>query len=315
MRSPFEGFPNNGYLTPVYFQIEALEKYFSNPQYIVHYADYRGTIYPREECENEDEYEYIKDFGLAWNKTNRWDRAIVLFYGDILKMPVKSQCYWYSYLVNSQENYVPNDGFITNLILGDWVEDISLYQALIIELSIINQMCQAMGLPNLFRKEFSDSFECNSNRPHNFHVLLTPTAGNYYPFVETLEKMTTGNINEQVFLLGKGSLKPIDKKDSEGNNRGSLSMLSEWLCVNVVGADIENAVTKPLRKLIKERQVNAHKLYSNDYDRIYWQKQSEMLHGVYTAIRNIRLIFANHPQAKSVEVPMYIFDGEHIRDY
>ena len=42
---------------------------------------------------------------------------------------------------------------------------------------------------------------------------------------------------------------------------------------------------------------------------------NEFIENVYIAVRNIRLLMANHPMCKNVEIPDYLYDGRHIRTY
>ena len=87
--------------------------------------------------------EYLKNFGLAYNKREEFDRAIVTFADDLIKLPPKMQSHFYSYYLDNQDDYYPNEGFVKNLILGEWVDTISIYQALTMELHYINKMCEA----------------------------------------------------------------------------------------------------------------------------------------------------------------------------
>jgi len=319
INGPFSGLLSaSDPLKMVYFKNEVLEKYFNDPQYQIFYSDYRGSIY----LTNEDApYEEVRDFGHAYNKDNKYSRAIVVFAGDLIEMPIPMQCYWYSYYLSNQDDYYPNYGFFKNLILGEWVDDISIYQALLMEEHYINKMCETIGLPKLFREEFDLENSYQNNRPSNYHSILLPTEARFFDFVITLEKITTGNINIKTFqkeiASGNGTPRiiPITSIDDDGKNKGSQAMLNEWLKTNIRFADIDNIISAPLKKLIRMRQTPAHKLFENKYDTTVWEKQNQLMHDVYSAIRNIRLLFANHPSAKTVEIPDYLYDGKHIRIY
>lgn len=316
MNSPFSGIYEKNSIELVYFKMEVLEKYFEDPKYLVFYSDYRGSICLADEYVKDDdtEYEYLRDFGLAYEENDSLQRAIVIFACDIFSMSIKMQCHWFSYLLEDQEKYIPNYGFYKNLVLGEWVENISIYQALTMEIEYTNKMCKSMRLPELYLKEFPSDGRLQNERPNNYHTILLPTQKRYYDFVNTLEKMTTGNINKKLFTEYHYGFVEINDKDDNGNYKGSLSMLCEWLSKNT-SANVENSIKKPLRKLIKERQTPAHIIYKNEYDTSIWKRQKELMHNTYVAIRNIRLLFANHPDAKQVEIPVYLFDGKHIVDY
>lgn len=99
--SPFtDRFGSQHTLKPVYFSIEVLERYFDDPKYLVFYSDYRDSICLKDEYATDDDYEYIRDFGLAYKQDDTNERAVVTFFGDMLKLPYKAQCYWFSYLLD-----------------------------------------------------------------------------------------------------------------------------------------------------------------------------------------------------------------------
>lgn len=318
-KSPFSGLfnQNSDFLTPVYFSIEALEKYYDDPKYLVFFTDYRGTICLDDKyvSSSGDNFENIKNFGLAYQKNDRYQRAIVLFATDLFEMPLKQQCYWYSFLLDHQENYYPNSGFVQNLILGEWVEEISIFQALTMELHYINLMCDAMGIPHMFKKEFPSDGRLQNERPNNYHTILLPTAERYYNFVSTLEKMLTGNLDIKCFQKETPTTLAVNRKDERGNNKGSVTMLCDWFSINISHVDIESLLRTPLRNLVKIRQTPAHEIYDNKYDPSFWKRQDDLMQEVYIAIRNIRLLLANHPQACTVTIPDVLFDGEHIAIY
>lgn len=310
-------------LKPVYFKIDVIERYFKDPKYLIDYSDYRGSIALDDsyfDSDNLDDYEYIKDFGLAYSKISHFKRAIVIFADDLIKMPAKVQGYWFYYLIDKQKDYFPNEGFVKNLIYGEWVEDISIYQALLMELHFINKMCEAISITPMFREEYSYDGSSQNQRPIAYHNILMPTRENYYSFVNTLEKITTSNINIKTFLCSPSTIKKVDGTyiDESGTtrNKGSVMLLSEWLGLNIVGnPNIQSYIIEPLKRLVKLRQTPAHKLYKNEYDETIWNDQNELIRNICKAIRYIRLLLANHPLSKAIVIPEYLYDGKHIRIY
>ena len=225
------------------------------------------------------------------------------------------QSHFHSYYLENQSDYYPNEGFVKNLIYGEWVDTISIYEALTLELHYINEMCVAIGIPKMFLKEFPSDTPLQNERPINFHTLLLPTKKRYYDFILTLEKMITGNINIETFITNTPTTKAVDRKNEKGEIKGSLTLLIEWLELNVKLVDIKQKVGTPLRDLIKKRQTPAHSTFKNEYDSSLWTEQNEFMIKIYTAVRNIRLILTNHPKSKTVEIPDYLYDGKHIRTY
>ncbi len=100
----------NGILQLAYFSVEVLERYYHDPRYLVFYNDYRGSIcldsqYIKSDSSN---FDYVKNFGLAYQKDNRNMRVVIVFAADLFDMPIAQQHYWRSYFLDNQEDYIPN---------------------------------------------------------------------------------------------------------------------------------------------------------------------------------------------------------------
>ena len=118
----------------------------------------------------------------------------MVFAGDLIELPCKMQSHFHSYYLENQDEYYPSGEFVKNLIYGEWIDTISIYQALTMEIHYINEMCTAIGIPKIFLKEYPMDARLQNERPNNFHTILVPTQKRYYDFIITLEKMITGNI-------------------------------------------------------------------------------------------------------------------------
>lgn len=316
MENIFELIADGDYFKVVYFDVHVLEKYFSNPKYIVFYSGYRGKISIRDEFSDESQgSEYVKNFGLAYSKDNDEHRVIIAFASDLARLSDKAQGHWYSHLLEDSDRYYPNNGFVKNLIYGEWVEDISIFDALLMEIHFINEMCESIGLTKLYREEFKYNTMNKDDRPIYYHIVLLPTRDNYYNFINTLEKLVINNMQTQTFLDNAPYICGVDIKNDEGFNKGTLVLLSEWFTRNTDAPDIEKNIINPLKKLRKIRQKPAHELYENIYDEKIWIDQKDLMHDVYSAVRSIRLLFANHPLSRNVEVPKILFEGKNIVQY
>jgi len=316
MKNIFEDIANGNFLKVVYFDIHVLERYFNNPKYYVFYSGYRGKISIKDEFyEESDGSEYVKNFGLAYDKKNSEKRAIVAFTTDLSNLSTKAQAHWYSFMYDKSENYYPNNGFVKNLINGEWVDDISIFNAMLMEIQIINLMCSSIGITNFFREEFSPNSMNKEDKPINFHVILLPTRDNYYNFINTLEKLVINNIQPQAFIDNSHLIRGVERKTNEGYNKGTLLMLSEWFAQNNSANNVDTDIIAPLKKLRKLRQKPAHKLYKNVYDEKIWTDQKKIMHSTYSAIRWIRLLLTNHPLCEKVEVPDILFNGTNIVQY
>ena len=316
MQNIFEDIAGGNYFKVVYFDVHVLERYFNNPKYYVFYSGYRGKISIKDEYYDENtESEYIKNFGLAYENKNPERRAIVAFASDLAKISKKAQGHWYSYLLENTEEYHPNNGFIKNLIHGEWVENISIFDALLMEIHVINKMCESIEIPKLYKEEFKYNTMNKEDRPINYHIVLLPTRDNYYNFINTLEKLVVNNLEPDTFTQDAHLIRGVERKSEEGFNKGTLVLMKDWFKQNVQADDIEENIIKPLKKLRKIRQKPAHQLYENVYDEQIWIDQKKLMHNVYTAVRNIRLLLANHPLSKDVKIPKILFEGKKIVQY
>ncbi len=316
MSNIFEIIAGGNYFKVVYFDVHVLERYFNNPKYSVFYSDYRGSISIKDEYfDVTNESEYVKNFGLAYNKKNPEKRAIVAFAADLAKLSGKAQSHWHSLLLDNSEDYYPNEGFVKNLIRGEWVENISIFDALLMEIHLINKMCECIEIPKMFKEEFKFNTMNKEDRPINYHIVLLPTRDNYYSFISTLEKLVINNLEPKTFTTDSLLIKAVESKTDEGNNKGTLVLLSEWFSQNVKAEEIDKKIIAPLKNLRKIRQKPAHELYANIYDEKIWIDQKKLMHNVYSAVRAIRLLLANHPLGRHVKIPEVLFDGKHIVQY
>jgi len=299
----------------IFFNVEILETYFQDPRYKVFWSDYRGSIIISDEFYDENiDNEYIRDFGLGYHKKRLYEERVVgVFLGDLADLSLNAQLKWKINYITSQQDYIINDGFYKNLILGEWIDEVSIYSAVLDEMIVINMMCDNMGIPYLFNKTYdSHSYD----KPDDYRIMFLPTLKNYYSFMQALEKIIVHNINYKTFTTASRFIRSVERKDDKGCLKGSLLMMSEWLKQNIrTNEDIDELIISPLRTIRKIRQVPAHEIYSNQYDKSLYNKQNKILLGTYKAIRSIRLFFANYPGNKIIKIPEYLVTGENIRIY
>lgn len=299
----------------IYFNIEILERYVNNPKFLIMDNGYRGNIYPKDEYIEDKaiEDEYIKDYGMAYIDGEQLERAVGVFVSDLAKLSSQKQMLWKGFELPNQRKCKINSGFCCNLIKGEWVTEIWIFHALIEEMKVINEQCEHMGIPKLFNKTFGTHY---SQMPEGFRNILLPTLKNYYDFVLVLEKIVVHNISYKTFQKDAPHIRSIDRKDESGKDKGSLAMFEEWLSKNIrTQENLADLIIKPLKNIRNIRQKPAHELTSNEYDITLYQKQFNLMNDTYTAIRAIRLFFANHPLAKDVKVPEYLVSGKGIVNY
>lgn len=299
----------------IFFNIEILERYVNNPKFVIMDNGYRGNIYVRNKYISDKtiENEYIKDYGMAYIDGKHLERAVGVFACDLAKLSSQKQMLWKGFELSSQEKCKINSGFVDNLINGKWVMKTWIYHALIEEMKVINEQCEHMRIPKLFNKTFGTHY---SEMPEGYRNIFLPTLKNYYDFVLVLEKIIVHNISYKTFPKDSLYIRSIDRKDESGKDKGSLVIFEEWLSKNICTKEnIADLVIKPLKNIRKIRQKPAHELTSNEYDVTLYQEQFNLMNDAYTAIRSIRLFFANHPLAKDVKVPEHLVSGKDIVNY
>lgn len=299
-------------LNIIFFNLEILEEYFNDPRYICNFFGYRGSITVSDDFYegDYDKYAYIDNFGIGYNKKSK-KRVVGIFLDTLSKLSFFEQIRWNSHLLDNQEEYSINYPFYQNLVLGDWSEDISIFDALLDEIVIINKMCDNMKLPHLFREEFSNHTYHNIE---DFRIMFFPTYKNYNNFILVLEKLFINNLNEKIFTYDSYPFIVISKIDTNGNTKGSLQMFSEWLAKNVkTQLNTDKEIFNVLKKIRKLRQVPAHKIVSNEYKPELIEEQDNLIVDLYKSIRAIRLLFTNYPGNNQIEIPEYLVTGEHIK--
>lgn len=298
----------------IYFNIEVLERYINNPKYFVTDYGYRGQICIKNEYWNSDEDdEYIKDYGMAYKKVDYIHRAVAVFLRDLSKLSKRVQLLWKSFELENQSQYIVEEGFEKNLIYGAWVTKHWLFNAVLEEMKIINDMCSSIGIPCLFNRTYGTSY---NEKPEGYQNILLPTLKNYYEFVSVIEKLIVHNISVKAFTKDATLINSIDRKNEDGTIKGSLTMLKEWLNKNVKAEfDIEALIISPLKDIRKIRQIPAHELYCNKYDISVYEKQKELMQNVYLALKALRHLFMGHPLATNVQVPNYLLEGKDIVFY
>ena len=292
----------------LYFNVDILQNYYDNPLYRIFDYGYRGYIESINTEEDDLHSEYIKDFGVAYPSTEPidGDRAIGVFLRDLSKLNYEAQCKWRGCLLRNQSQFIINKGFVDNLIYSKWVKDIWIFDALLEELKFINILSKNIGLPPLFKKEYS----IHDDELMGYRILLIPSKKNYYEFVTALEKLLVNNLNYDFFTYDKiHNILPIERKKEDGTFKGTIVLIEEWMDTNYFAFNekgkkaFREYVTSTLRKIRKLRQVPAHDLYSNEYDKSFYRSQNELIRETYNSINQLRYILKNHPNNKSVNIP------------
>jgi len=299
----------------IFFEPQIIELYSTNPQYINHFFGYRGLISVHEEHYNAEggTNEYIENYGMAYKYGEKVDRAIGVFLRDISRLSDKQQKRWESYEVHDQTSCVVAQRFVRELVYGEWLDDIWIFDALLLEMETINVMCKAMDIPAMFKKFYSVDEDA---RPIGYTTILLPTKRNFYDFINVLEKLIINNLDSQTFTSEGFAIRHVNKFNDDGKEKGTLVLLSEWLYENTSPKDIINeCIILPLKFIRKARQHPAHELDVDEYNLDYYTKQTDIIKTAYGAIAAIRLRLSKHPRCFNVVVPKPLQNPDNIKTY
>lgn len=298
------------HLTPIFFEIEVLDRYFNDPRFDFKFEDYSGQISCLyDENENpivrEEDQIFLKTFGLGFDENG--DRLAVVYLRYLKDLTPEHQIYWKSR--QKTGNCKMLGEYHQNTIQGNWTFSYSIFSGFIGEQKCINDLTKLIFTKPLFRKSFE-----NENRPKEFTLFFTPTLKNYNDFILLLDKMISENINKD-FFEGKVDFfefKELENGLVERQSKGTLQLFEEWLTsvINVKGDGTVSELFKPLRKIRKERQSPAHRINENQYDRQLIEKQKIIMDDIYSVFRNLRNIFHQHPKARDFEIPDWLENGK-----
>jgi len=295
-------------LQPVYFDLTVLERYHADPRYHFRFYDYGGSISISDaqalspETEERDKV-FLQTFGLGYD--SKGNRVVVVYMRYLSDLSPEHQQFWRTYIATKECHMV--EEYYQNTISGRWIEHGSIYQAILEEQVVINEMCDLMRRPPLFKQTF------RNDRPREFTIFLRPTRDNFLRFILTLDKMLSENINKD-FFLNEIRLEEMRRRGDgtiEVVHRGTLTLLHEWLRQGIQVEDnrVFNEIIAPLKEVREKRQAPAHKIESDEFDRSYHHRQNELLRRVYKSLRTIRLLFANHPRVEGYKVPDWLYKG------
>lgn len=290
------------------FDLSVLECYRNDPRYHYDNDDIRGRICVTDEFYESDQMQekdqvILETFGFSYDP--KMDRAVAAFLIYLSRLSPEHQQIWNSKRLAGDFKLHPD--YYRNCILGNWGSGISVFEAFLEELKIINLMSDAMKRPHLFL----DTFE--ENRPRNFSFLVRPTQEEFNGFVLTLDKMMSDNINKGFFMNQVAD--EIEQERDDGKiivrKKGTIAMLEDWLAISVRPNDpkeMEEMITA-FKKVRKLRQKPAHAIKPDVFDQKFFHQQRELVIAAYTAVRTIRLLFSNHPAVKCAK--MKISDAQY----
>jgi len=277
------------------FDLRVLELYRRDPRYSYWTDDISGRLsvsdkyYGSNEMREPDQV-LLEDFGFAYNE--RRERSVAVFSRYLSRLSPEHQQVWNAQLLEG--DFRPHPDYWRQS-MGDWGQGVSVFQAFVEELRQINRMCDLIGKPPLFKREFTEE-----SRPKEFSFLIRPTLAEWNEFVLVLDKMLSENLNRSFFDGAAIS--------EEAAEKGSLAMLEEWVrqSVQLRERDLLDQMFLVMKKVRWLRQRPAHALDSDAFSQRYFQDQRWLAGGAYCAVYTLRMILALHPAAREHQVPEFL---------
>lgn len=248
----------------------------------------------------------LQTFGFAYD--NDLNRYVAVFLKYLSDLSPEHQTIWSSKEIKGDIKLHPD--YYAYSIEGSWGTKMSIFEAFVQELKIINEMSITIGKPNLFR-------ECYGlEMLTGFGFLLRPTESEFNDFIHLLDKMMSDNINK-IFFKNDIDLE-FEETRSDGkiivSQKGSIQLLELWINKYFRTPDKTKIDTmiSTFKKVRKLRQKPAHRVNTNSFNQDIFRKQRDIVIDAYDAIRTLRQILANHPSVKikPPKISPQLFKGE-----
>jgi hypothetical protein len=294
------------------FDLSVLEHYRNDPRYHYGTDSIHGNISVRDEffksglMPDRDQV-LLQSFGFAYDE--EMNRAAAVFLRYLSGLSPEHQQIWRAKELNG--NYILHPDYYRSSILGEWGTRISIFEAFIEELILINKMTILMEMAPLFRRTFAEP------QPKDFAFLLRPTLAEFNRFVLLLDQMMSDNLNTQFFGSSRIPLE-AEKVRSDGKivvtPYGTITLLEMWIKKYFHPVDPQpiNGLLATFRKVRRLRQNPAHAANEDTFDQQHFKVQRHLMIEAYTAVRTIRLCLANHPKVRTnpPKIGKQLADGE-----
>jgi len=266
-----------------YFDRQVLDRYRQDPRYEFKELAVSGRISTPSNVPNilPKDRVYIR-FGRAYHPNGTPSVATILF--DLGELPKQHQQYWASYEIH--EDCQPDADFIKQNFDAEPIERIWPPNALVSELREINRICKLTGQPELFKETYE------SHKLSRLGLITKPTADEFHSFVNELDKLLSQNINKKFFK------NKVDLVDARGVDKGTLTLLGEYLESCGLTSSEAIDICKPLRDVRNYRQIPAHKITEDEFNTDYWVQQNDLVIDVLKVVHLLRKVFEKHPSLK-----------------
>lgn len=296
-------------LRPYFFELGVLAVYRNDPRYRYHTDDITGSLYSVEDdLLNPPDRIFLKHFYFGFDENGV--RAVAVLLTDLDRLTSEHQQIWKAKMLLGHHKFKLHPDARQG-ILGYFPEKCSVFSSFLEEMRVINDMSDKIkGVP-LFKEVFG-----GENKPENFGFLILPTQREFDLFCHTLDRMMYENINEG-FFDGEIDQTDLDSGETLDSLKGhKIRKLNLWIQKKFRLPDPKpkDDMIQTFRDIRGLRSKPAHGHYVNKWDLELYKQQRKLVMKAYTATRVLRLILTNHPRAKLVEVPEWLFKGE-IRTY
>jgi len=277
------------------FDLSVLEHYRNDPRYIYETDSIHGNISVRDafyesEAMAERDQVLLQTFGFAYD--DEMNRAVAVYLRYLSDLSPEHQQFWQTKQLS--DGYKLHPDYFRTTILGEWGTRISIFDAFLEELKLINKMAGLMKMPPMFRNTYSEQ------RPREFAFLLRPTVAEFNRFVLLLDQMMSDNLNKRFFA---SALIPREDEEARADGkivvrqRGTIALLESWMhrYFHPVDPEPVERIFATFRKVRKLRQEPAHKINDDAFDQQHFKKQRQLMIEAYDAVRYIRQALANHP--------------------
>jgi hypothetical protein len=288
------------------FDLRVLEDYRNDPRYSYTTDDIQGSIsvsdkyYESNEMHPSDQV-LLQSFGFSYD--SQLHRAVAVFLRYLSDLSPEHQQIWNARIVKGDYKLHPD---YIKASMGSWDLGVSIFDAFIGELHIINDMSKLMGRQPLFKQELD-----TGNKPREFSFLVRPTLRELNAFIHLLDKLLSDNLNKKFF----GDDIPLEREETRKKDgkiivreKGTIQLLEEWLSLKVKVQEKEplDQMLETFKEVRKLRQNPAHAINEDAFNQEYFQQQRELIKRVYRAARTIRLLFTNHPNVRGYKVPEWL---------
>jgi hypothetical protein len=296
------------------FDLSVLEFYRNDPRYLYHANDMSGRICIADEhfqtgTVPESDEILLESFGFAYD--DDMNRAVAVFLRYLRRLSPEHQQIWQAKQL--PDGYKLHPEYFNSSLRGAFPTHVSIHDAFLAELFVINCMAKEMGRKQLFRQDYGRYLE---GKPPKFSFLIRPTAGEFNSYVLLLDQLLSDNINVHFFADDVEREKDVERSDGkiEVQRKGTIQILDEWMRKYFTFSDPQpwDECIAGMKRVRKLRQKPAHAVNEDRFDQQYFKDQRELILAAYKSIRTIRLLLANHPDVieASIDVPSTLLEGK-----